>query len=49
MVRAKANRTLDGYANGPVIPSIAELIIPPAVLSKLSRLQVYEVRELYLS
>lgn len=49
MVKAKVNRALDGYANGFVIPSIAELIIPPTVLSKLSRLQVYEVRELYLS
>lgn len=25
MVKAKANRTLDGYANGPVIPSISRV------------------------
>ena len=25
MVKAKANRTLDGYSNGPVIPSISRV------------------------
>lgn len=25
MVKAKANRTLDGYANGPVNPSISRI------------------------